>query len=89
MPSQDPGAAHFGALAAVMESRLRYRFFAPQQALEGAGLRPGQAVLEIGCGTGFFRLPAARVFGEQGSLVAMDRLPAAVAAVAAKVSAAA
>jgi ubiquinone/menaquinone biosynthesis C-methylase UbiE len=76
------------ALAAVMESRLRYRFFGPQQALEGAGVRSGQTVLEIGCGTGFFTLPAARLLGDRGSLVAMDRLSASVEAVAAKVRAA-
>jgi len=76
------------ALAAVMESRLRYRFFAPQQALQGAGIRPGQTVLEIGCGTGFFTVPAARLLGERGSLVALDRLPASVEAVSAKVRAA-
>jgi ubiquinone/menaquinone biosynthesis C-methylase UbiE len=76
------------ALAAVMESRVRYRFFGPDQTCEGAGIRPGQAVLEIGCGTGFFTLPAARLLGDQGSLVAMDRLPAALDAVAARVRAA-
>ena len=52
------------ALAAVMESRLRYRFFGPQQALEGAGIRSGQTILEVGCGTGFFTLPAARATGK-------------------------
>ncbi len=76
------------ALAAVMESRFRYRFFGPRQALEGADIRPGQAVLEIGCGTGFFTVPAAHLIGDQGSLVAMDRLPASVEAVSAKVRAA-
>jgi ubiquinone/menaquinone biosynthesis C-methylase UbiE len=76
------------ALAAVMESRLRYRFFGPEQALEGAGILSGQTVLEIGCGTGFFTLPAARLLGARGSLVAMDRLPVSVEAVAAKVRAA-
>ena len=71
-------------LAAVMESRLRYRFFGPEKVLRGAGIRPGQTVLEIGCGTGFFTLPAARLLGEQGSLVALDRLSMSVEAVAAK-----
>ncbi len=72
-------------LAAVMESRLRYRFFGPEEVLGGAGIHPGMTVLEIGCGTGFFTLPAARLLGEQGSLVAMDRMSLSVETVAAKV----
>jgi len=75
-------------LAAVMESRLRYRFFGPDEVLRGAGVAPGEAVLEIGCGTGFFTLPAARLLGPRGSLVAIDRLPVSVEAVAAKARAA-
>ena len=82
------GRAVLSVMGAAMESRFRYRFFGPEQALEGAGIRPGQTVLEIGCGTGFFTLPAARLLGERGLLVAMDRLPASVEAVAAKVRAA-
>jgi ubiquinone/menaquinone biosynthesis C-methylase UbiE len=72
-------------LAAIMESRWRYRFFGPEKALEGAGIRSGQAVLEVGCGTGFYTIPAGRLIGDQGSLVAMDVLPVSVEAVAAKV----
>ena len=75
-------------LAAVMESRLRYRYLPPEKILRGAGVTPGQAVLELGPGTGFFTLPAARLLGEQGSLVAIDPLPQSVAAVAARVQAA-
>jgi demethylmenaquinone methyltransferase/2-methoxy-6-polyprenyl-1,4-benzoquinol methylase len=41
--------------------------------------------LEVGCGTGFFTLPIARLLGEQGSLVAMDMLPISVEAVTKKV----
>jgi demethylmenaquinone methyltransferase/2-methoxy-6-polyprenyl-1,4-benzoquinol methylase len=79
------GQAVLRLLAAIMESRLRYRFFGPEKALEGAGIRPGQTVLEVGCGTGFFTIPAARLLGDQGRLVAMDRLPVSTEAVAAKV----
>jgi len=75
-------------LAAVMESRLRYRYFPPEKILRGAGVTPGQAVLELGPGTGFFTLPAARLLGERGSLVAIDPLPQSVASVAAKLQAA-
>jgi ubiquinone/menaquinone biosynthesis C-methylase UbiE len=61
-------------LAAGMESRFRYRFFGAARILEGASILPGQIVLEVGCGTGYFTLPAARLIGEQGSLVAIDVL---------------
>lgn len=58
----------------AMESRLRHRLHDPEKMLRGAGLRPGQTVLEVGCGTGFFTLPAARMIGETGHLIAMDPL---------------
>ena len=44
----------------------------PYKALDAAGLQAGQAVLEVGCGPGFFTVPAAQVVGEKGSLLAMD-----------------
>jgi ubiquinone/menaquinone biosynthesis C-methylase UbiE len=82
------GQAFLRLMATIMESRLRYRFFGPGELLRAAGLRPGQSVLEVGCGTGFFTVPAARLLGDQGSLVAMDRLAVAVEAVTGKVQAA-
>ncbi len=59
-------------LAAGMESRFRYRFFPPMKILKGADIAPGQVALEIGCGTGFFTIPAAQLIGERGSLTSMD-----------------
>ncbi len=72
-------------MAVIMESPFRYKFFGPTKILQGAGIRPGMRVLEVGCGTGFFTIPAGRLLGEQGHLIAMDMLPMAVAAVAQKV----
>ena len=72
-------------VAAVMESRLRYKFFGPTKILQGAGIRPGMKVLEVGCGTGFFTIPAGRMLGGHGSLIAMDVLPASVETVTKKV----
>ena len=57
-----------------MESRLRHWLMPPKKTLLGAGVSPGQVVLEVGCGTGFFTLPAAEVIGESGQLIAMDPL---------------
>ena len=83
-----PGKLFIRILAAVMESRFRYRFFNPAQILQGIDNLRGQAVLEIGCGTGFFTIPAARLIGDQGSLVAMDLLSESVELVSTKVQAA-
>jgi ubiquinone/menaquinone biosynthesis C-methylase UbiE len=66
------------ALGAAMESRFRYRFFAPLNILRGADILPGQTVLEVGCGTGYFTIPAAQLIGDQGRLVAMDVLSGSV-----------
>ncbi len=57
-----------------MESRLRHWLMDPRKTLKGANLRHGQTVLEVGCGTGFFTLPAAKMIGESGHLIAMDPL---------------
>lgn len=58
----------------MMESRLRQYFQNPKRILDGADLQAGQCVLEVGSGTGFFTLPAARRIGEQGRLIAMEPL---------------
>ena len=79
------GKAFAKVLATGMESRFRYRFFGPENILKGADLQPGQTVLEIGCGTGFFTTPAARLIGDQGELVAMDVVPESVEMVSKKV----
>jgi ubiquinone/menaquinone biosynthesis C-methylase UbiE len=79
------GKLFIKGLAAGMESRFRYRFFGPLKILSGADILPGQVVLEVGCGTGYFTLPAARLVGEQGCLVALDVLPESVELVSRKV----
>ncbi len=75
----------FRLIALVMESPLRRRFFDPIKALKAAGIRPGQVVLEVGCGTGFFTLPAAELVGQEGRVYALDPHPSAIEEVARKV----
>jgi ubiquinone/menaquinone biosynthesis C-methylase UbiE len=72
-------------LGSAMESRFRYRFFGPLNILRGTDIQPGQTVLEVGCGTGFFTVPAAKLIGAQGCLVALDVVPAAIETITKKV----
>jgi len=75
-------------LGAAMESRFRYRFFGPMNILRGADNLPGHVVLEVGCGTGYFTVPAARLIGDVGRLVAIDMLSESIELVSKKVQAA-
>jgi ubiquinone/menaquinone biosynthesis C-methylase UbiE len=79
------GKLFIKVVAAGMESRFRYRFFGPANTISGADILPGQAVLEVGCGTGFYTISAARLIGDQGCLVAMDVLSDSVELVSRKV----
>ena len=79
------GRLFIRVMATLMESRFRYRFSSPERVLQGADIHPGQTALELGCGTGFFTTTAAQLIGNQGSLVAMDILPASVETVSEKV----
>jgi len=82
----DSAAARFlfRLMALVMESRLRHRFFDPVRSLKGAGIRSGQKVLEVGCGTGYFTIPAAELVGDSGRVYAMDPNPLAIEQVSRK-----
>ena len=75
-------------LAMAMESRFRYRFFGPVDILRGVDNLNGKDVLEVGCGTGFFTVPAAKLIGDAGRLVAIDVVPESVEFVSRKIQAA-
>ena len=68
---------HFRMMSFVHET-LYGLFRNPYKVLDAAGLEPGQRVLEVGCGPGFFTIPAAHIVGEKGSVLALDINPAAV-----------
>jgi demethylmenaquinone methyltransferase/2-methoxy-6-polyprenyl-1,4-benzoquinol methylase len=68
-----------------MESPLRQWLHDPKKLLNGADIEPGQTVLEVGCGTGFFTLQAAEMIGEAGHLIALDPVSDYVERVAEKV----
>ncbi len=56
----------------LMGSRARQWLMDPLKTLQIADVQPAQTILEVGCGTGFFTIPAAQMIGDQGCLVAMD-----------------
>ncbi len=78
----------FKPAGAMMGSRLRKWLMNPVKTLQGANVRPGQTVLEVGCGTGFFTIPAAKMLGDEGRLVAMDALSDYIKVVSKKVQSA-
>ncbi|HPI97861.1 MAG TPA: class I SAM-dependent methyltransferase [Synergistales bacterium] len=47
----------------------------PVRKLRSAGLEEGQKVLEVGCGPGFYTIPAARIVGSEGHVFALDLHP--------------
>jgi demethylmenaquinone methyltransferase/2-methoxy-6-polyprenyl-1,4-benzoquinol methylase len=72
----------------IMGSKLRQWLANPERTLQGAEIQPGQIVLEVGCGTGFFTIPAARMIGDQGCIIAMDLLSGYIDQISKKVQAA-
>jgi ubiquinone/menaquinone biosynthesis C-methylase UbiE len=52
--------------------RIRDFFSPPIDTLEKIGIRPGWEVLDYGCGSGSYSIPAARLVGPTGKVFAVD-----------------
>ncbi|MCC7565688.1 MAG: class I SAM-dependent methyltransferase [Methanomicrobiaceae archaeon] len=50
----------------------RRRWQDPEAILAGIGLAPGSVFVDVGCGDGFFALPAARIVGPNGRVCGID-----------------
>jgi ubiquinone/menaquinone biosynthesis C-methylase UbiE len=50
----------------------------PEEILRHTGLQAGQTLVDIGCGEGFFTLPAARLAGPDGLVYGIDSNPEAM-----------
>ena len=60
------------AMAGALEMPGRRLVAGPRRVLAAFGVDAGQTVLEIGTGTGFYSIEAARRVGRQGRLVCLD-----------------
>ncbi len=78
-------ALAFWMIKLMHDNPLLPHFKDPYRLLEAAGLRPGQVVMEVGCGPGFFTIPAARMVGESGLIYATDVSPLAIKSVEQKI----
>jgi ubiquinone/menaquinone biosynthesis C-methylase UbiE len=59
-----------------LNSPLRRLFQPTDRVIERSGVKPGMTILDLGCGSGAFTPPAARVVGEGGKVYALDIQPA-------------
>ena len=61
-----------------MHDTMYSLFMKPEKLLIPAGLKENQKVLEVGCGPGFFTIPAGKIVGENGTIYAIDINPFAI-----------
>jgi arsenite methyltransferase len=57
---------------AMLERPEREEFQKPKQVMTALALRPGERVADIGAGSGYFTIPAAKAVGPRGVVWAMD-----------------
>lgn len=50
----------------------RHELLQPAELLRSLGLKRGATIADIGCGPGFFTIPAAEIVGESGRVLAAD-----------------
>jgi len=75
----------FRIISLMHDNPLLPIFRNPYKLLRAAGLKSGQKVLEVGCGPGFFTIPAAKIVGKEGFVYAVDAHPLAIERVKEKI----
>jgi len=55
-----------------VDEAARRRRQHPESILKEIGIRPGSTFIDVGCGDGFFALPAARMVGPRGRVCGID-----------------
>ena len=76
----------FRTIVVIHDNPLLPLFNDPYKQLKAAGLKPDQKVLEVGCGPGYFTIPAAKIVGESGVVYAVDLNPYAIKHVQKKIA---
>lgn len=69
----------------IPDERERRKWQNPESTLLDIGLRSCLTFVDVGCGDGFFALPAARIVGETGRVYAFDEDPDAISRLRKKV----
>ena len=80
---------HFPAPAFIghfLDSDLRRKIQPPDQLIQRSGIKAGQRVLEIGCGSGAYTTFIARTVGPDGVVEALDIQPAMLAQLKRKIN---
>jgi ubiquinone/menaquinone biosynthesis C-methylase UbiE len=75
----------FRIISLMHDNPLLPIFRNPYKLLKAAGLKQGQKVQEVGCGPGFFTIPAAKIVGNEGVVYAVDVHPLAIERVKEKI----
>lgn len=55
-----------------LDNPQRRKLLPPEETLRRLGLEAGDSMADIGCGIGYFTLPAARIVGSQGKVYGLD-----------------
>lgn len=68
-----------------LDNAKRRELLPPEKTLISLGLQEGDIMADIGCGIGYFTIPASKIVGESGMIFAMDILPEMIQEVEVKV----
>lgn len=58
-----------------LDNAKRREMLPPEKTLIDIGLHEGDIMADVGCGIGYFTIPAAKIVGDSGYVFAMDILP--------------